>query len=1172
MIKIQLWDNNKIVRKIALCQNKPSGIRRDTSEEKFPLEDILMEFYKNAEIGTDFHSMDNLLRLYQQYCAEQGKLKLTLNQLVEEGWFSVLFGRWESALTRKSEFEGEDLSEYPNGEEIRFLLWIKEQETKTLPAVKIIGPENILKKWRQVYPDTPEIAWFLEKHFLICMEDQYYAWNGYTWNTVICHAVAKLWMVMGEGEFDRWLFIARCVKATYHVLDFLDYESQRTLLKYLREECFCKYEVPAWQTEDRFFVKCRLLENKKYIRNPEQYKNAGLWTGIRALDVVRYERYGFEQYHWLYTQIHDINLLLYVMIEYLGRISNTVSERVGEKLREYDRIGKWYEMVNPDAEIVYELLTNGNTLFIGFRYLVKNIREFSEDSAFYIENVMDIVTILLEEGCKEKGFLQGEEILSCFLYLMELTLCRAGRKQKEDIYKILLKRMIHAVGKEEYLSQISDEVVDYFGILLKLKNSVDWTRGYHLLLLCMNEWFYQNDKLQKLQLFSRLREILWEGYGMIFDGESEYAIYLDAGYFTPEICFDLYKNYMKDLPSAKRRALLLPVDGKRDVDKRSRIPHQYKLLLGVLYHIYDAGQRKDEVVKSALIEALEQVLIESGHVFDFASVQIYSSEEVLRQCIGILSSEDSTAAALINEMKKADVPELLLYYCSVNDKVLKQQFKEKINEKADVDSLEVFHDERAIDLVMDEQLVSLYPAVQKNLDGKLKMWQERGISEKEYYVEYARHQQCRLQYLQEKYDEILKGENAFFKAIVYMEVEKYKDFQKADHIWSGMIQQRKQKNYASSVFLNYLILLNREWEELDRENADHIAYLERQTDWLINMIEQEEIEKWGKETKEEYCYLVVQNKKLQGMDFLQNMYSYNSKYQLSLSARTFIDGPEESSKVRISKADVNYTDEDFVNILSRFKSMDEERRSQIYYSSRGIHGNGSMNQVLLVDKVLGVCEVIRNYGPRLVLVEKRANKQPKQKLYENYVTELFREVFNLAYGEWYDLTIHDQQEGASTGHTYGGHKSPASLDLVIYRNRKQKEIVEAFVLEERTTKKVFRDHLGKVVGNNNCHVPLAFMLVYGNSKDNDKAWKRYQSYLEKELKKDIVDSMITDVQLLEITEASYYVEDIMKNYTGFKLLRQRISFEGLPDQEVLHIFIDIAQNQEGELRNSMSKR
>lgn len=1168
--KIQLWDNNRILKQITLCQSMLSGQHRNPSEELFPLEDILMEFYRDAEIGIDFHSMDNLSRLYQGYCKEQGNLLFSLAQLIEEGWLSVIFGRWESALVREKEFDGEDLTEYPDEEVLRFLVWLKEQEKKCLPAVKVKCPKDVLEKWRLVCPDTPEISWFLDKHFLVCIEEGYYAANGYTWNIVIDHAMAKLWSVWGEGEFDRWLSVARCVNATYHVLDFLEYDSQRALLKCLREDCFCKYEVPVWQTEDRFFVKTRLLERKEYIKSPEKYKNTGLWTGIRAMDVIRYDSYGFEHYRWLYTQIHDCNLFFWAVVEYLNHISNTVSDAVGEKLRAYDRIGKWYEIGSLDAEIIYELLTNGTTLFIGFRYLVKNLRGYSEYGEFYVENVIDIVDILLEEGSRTRGFLQAEEIGSCLLYLLELT-SRSVRKQPEDIYEILLKRMIQAVGKEEYLSQISDGMVDYFEALLKLEAAVDWTRGYHLLLLCMDVWFYQDVRMQKLPLFLSLRNILWKGYGMIFNGECEYAIYLKPEYFTPKICFDLYESYIANESIAKRRAFLLPIDKKCYQDEKRVIPYQYKLLLRILYWIYEEGQHRDEVVKSALIEALEQVLIEQEHVFDFASVQIYSLEDVLQKCIGVLSSEDNTAAALIAKMQKADVPELLLYYHLVEDEVLKQKFLRKINENADEDSLDVFHDERAIDLVMDEQLVSLYPAAQKNLERKLKVWKQRGISGKEYFVEYAIHQQCRLQYIQGKYDEILKGENTFFKAIVYMEVENYKDFQKADTLWKEMISHRKQKNYASSVFMNYLVLLNREWAEADREDEDNIAYLEKQTDWIINIIEQEEIEKWGKETKEEYCYLVIQNRKLQGKEFLQGLYTYNSRYQLSLSARNFIDEPQDRSEVQISKADLNYTDEDFVNIISRFQNMDQERKSKIYYASRGIQGKGAMSEALLVDKVLGVCEVLRNYGPRLVLAVEKRGQAVRYKLYENYVTQLFREVFNLAYGEWYDLTIHDQQESASTGHIYGGHKSPAKLDLVVFRNHKQKEILEAFVLEEKTDRKVFKDHIGKVVGNNNCHVPLSFMLVYGNARDNDKVWKKYQRYLEHELKEDIMDTMIIDSRLQEITEAPYYVEKIMMNYTEFKFLRQIITFEDKTEQEILHIFIDIAQNQESELRNTMSK-
>ena len=45
-----------------------------------------------------------------------------------------------------------------------------------------------------------------------------------------------------------------------------------------------------------------------------------------------------------------------------------------------------------------------------------------------------------------------------------------------------------------------------------------------------------------------------------------------------------------------------------------------------------------------------------------------------------------------------------------------------------------------------------------------------------------------------------------------------------------------------------------------------------------------------------------------------------------------------------------------------------------------------------------------------------------------------------------------------------------------------------------------------------------------------------------------MDTMIIDSRLQEITEAPYYVEKIMMNYTEFKFLRHIITFEDKTEQ------------------------
>ena len=115
-------------------------------------------------------------------------------------------------------------------------------------------------------------------------------------------------------------------------------------------------------------------------------------------------------------------------------------------------------------------------------------------------------------------------------------------------------------------------------------------------------------------------------------------------------------------------------------------------------------------------------------------------------------------------------------------------------------------------------------------------------------------------------------------------------------------------------------------------------------------------------------------------------------------------------------------------------------------------------------------------------------KNEKNVLGEDLVTQLFRELYNIANSNWFNLKADDQRQMGSTGNWIGERKSPAELDIVICYAEQIVSVVEAFVLKEDTKIGVFKDHVGKIIGNNVTYAPLGIMLLYGNALDNDKTF------------------------------------------------------------------------------------
>ena len=96
-------------------------------------------------------------------------------------------------------------------------------------------------------------------------------------------------------------------------------------------------------------------------------------------------------------------------------------------------------------------------------------------------------------------------------------------------------------------------------------------------------------------------------------------------------------------------------------------------------------------------------------------------------------------------------------------------------------------------------------------------------------------------------------------------------------------QVRKHHNYAGAVFLNYFYLLNSELNRsIQNQTAEQEKILES-INWLIEIVEKEQIQKWTIDDKEAFGWFVVQSKKIHGDDYLRDFYIYNEKYHLSMS-------------------------------------------------------------------------------------------------------------------------------------------------------------------------------------------------------------------------------------------------------------------------------------------------
>ena len=1188
MNKLAIWNKETIMDKIALCTLKRDQYSSSYNMTNFPLSDILKDFYRDAELLEDFYSLENLKLLYTEYKKECENTSFTIDQLEQEGGILVMFGRWSSPLERLSVWENVKIdNEYEDAEIIQFLVWLKKQSRKNY-NLKLCKPEDKLKKWAMLYPDLPSIEWFEQQNFLFAINDEYFAYRAYTYSQEVDKALAGLWLEWKNEKPSYWIKIARALKGTYSIFEYLSEDYRRDLFLYIQNEFFYKMEIPDYRQTNKFYIKKRMLESPEYLKNVDKYQGIGLWCGNRVLDQKNYNQFGFEYYRDEYVHQQDSLLLLYPMLLYMKWGVDSENKSFCKQLECYDEICGFYRFNHYSISLLYEMLITKGTFYMAFRVLVRCERNsvLSEEE---IENaIVEIVAKIFEEGCKKKDYLDGHEIGMCLLDLMCI------KKQKKWRENSLFERIVDIVGEQVYFEIIWKELLLYFEGLLNIENTVEWVDAYHMILICMKRWFYFNSNNQELMYYRKFLDVVWKGYQIVFQKEGEYVKFLDVSYFEPELCHSLYKNYIQEKSSNVKRKLLFPKE-YLDSDVRDTIPYYYyRNLLAILYHILELQNRKDEVVKTVFIEVLEHVLLKDNVAeqkkdkewFDYTYMQIYSAEKIIAKCVGTLSSSSEAEKYLMNQLLKKDVPDLLIYFEATTDQRFKMQLKENIDKNAAINSLDVFHDERAIDIVIDNQIESLYPAVERIIEKKLRIWKERGIQEKSNFVRYAVHQKWRLKYIQREYKTILEGDNRFFKAIVYTEIEEYKDFKKADILWRRMIESKDREERSAVVYLNYLYLLNVELASQEKLEKDHLEYVNNQFERVCTMIETKEIQYWRKEEQENYVWFVIQQKKRMGEDYLFTFYSYKRKYELSISAEEFINIGQSGAELKNVISVQNNTDQDVSEMFRVFWAQTFEKRAFTYYQAKGITEIVEKNpgQTLLVDAVLTTCDALYNFGPQLVYVKENENgtiengkiekkSKPKDdnckyRLYEDNVTILFREIFNHAFGNSIKLFVHDQSKRGTTGAFFGGHFSPAEVDLTFQYDELTHEIAECFVLNDNTSNKVFKDHMGKIIGNNIRHESLSFMLVYGNLYRGDGGLNRYFEYLQKKAQSDFIEFGVAKMELLDFQKAPYYMHEFQRKYAWMKVKRQKIVFQNGREQEVLHIFVDIAKSQEAEIRRS----
>lgn len=1194
--------NSAFERVLGMCQSKEKA-SLSTEQYSFPLEDILLSFYKQAEIVVNPFSWEQLEHQFGKYCLQhEESVDFDLDECVEKGYILRILDTYESAVTHYFEFLKEkdlekkeiiDLSDYPDGAIIRFLVWLRIQKYDYGTVAKLDEVQSILNSFSRVYSDTPDSEWFISNQYLYQAEDGYYLGQGRGYESMITHAMARLWIDdcrSGEitaSKLKHWLALAGCVEINAMLMDYLDPLSGKMLVEGICRYILCSDYYPDWKSVDRFYNKIRILETCKYAKEPEKYKDIRLFCGVRLIDQENYEQYGFEyldhfSYGWNAVVVSAIQPVLY----HLEWIPKELQVNVLQRLNQLDRVGCLFSIYSLPPSSIMTLAARSETLFFTFRLVMRLLNEETEYGDFVWDQAGMYWSSLISKYAQQQDVAWVEEILLCSGYLFKRIVCQPTFENKTNRPGKLLQKIFHELSKEEYLCKYKEQYLKHFRELLSLE-PVALAHGYAYIQVFLGACLEQNTAENRYEVMSYVLDLIWNGFKMLLSSKTKAALYYRTEYLTDQICQTLYEKYIKDMTGVNRIAWFSDLLNLICTDDRALKAHQYRLLLDFSYRIYRQNQEDNKSLRQNCIMLLEEVLINNHELFDYDYMQIYRTTKVVQDIIAVLSCEDTESKRLIEFMKSAPVADQIVYYDAASDEALKSVLMEAIKARADQNSLKVFQNDFVIELILNHHISCLYEIVDTQLRFKLERWKKKGISEQMDFVEMARNQYYWLLFLkgmdlQDKgsFETILRTKESFFHAIIYMESPEHQNLEKAEQIWMMMLRERK---CYPAVYINYMLLLCRQ-TNIGKENEASIV-LQKKAHKLIELAEQRGFNHWNKEQMQRFYGLYFTLQKRLKVPYEEEFFDKKKAYRLQISLEQMWAGDDMEETEERKGPEINpesFSPKNMIAVLCRFAAASFYDKSKLHYLIKNViidHDN--QDSVFQMETILRTLEAIQQYGSQLSssskveqtehiedMVQEEGNYGKSEtkiiRLYESNVSQLFTIIYNFAYGEIYQIRVAQEVPGGTKGTELGGHLRSVPIDFQFNEAGRQ-SIMEAFVMNATTSKSVFKDHMQKILGNNIQCAPYAFMLIYGNAKKLEVQWNNYISYLANDFQKEFAPKGVVGNDLIPLKESRYFSESVTREHTGMNFQAQRITYDGR-EYEILHILADITKLSHLEIR------
>lgn len=581
------------------------------------------------------------------------------------------------------------------------------------------------------------------------------------------------------------------------------------------------------------------------------------------------------------------------------------------------------------------------------------------------------------------------------------------------------------------------------------------------------------------------------------------------------------------------------------------------------------------------------------HTITYERIVIFEMVDILRKAISCIIQQKEMADAFINEILASEIPELVLCAGVIDEKgfvsLLNDEIGRRTEESNNGDTMiPLYHEALFVDCVIKKRIDVLYSAVENSLEKKIIYYKSKRITNKnpEYRITYNLLQ--RLHYVQGRLDNVDENSRAFFDAVFLTEsITSFDRYCNALKAWKFWIQDNNCREYLFASCYNYVFTLYSIICVYEHCNENGISENEKTIisddyNWICDKVTQDYLAFWNETQQNEFFGLLFTVGNAIGHNVVKLVEDVSSKLGLKISEeQLFVSALSLNAEKNVlevlpqpERCDMT-EDGRIVESLQAFYCRPLKEKAKLFGRSKGIEENGkNWEGAFLLKTVLRCCELLQQSAPYLMSmedIEKMDEIGDKEEVItrpEDHISILFRECYNMAYNEFFDISISDQSKRSTTGHKISSSKvmSPAEADMVYYSDGKCCVLFEAFILGKKSGEAVYEDHMNKLMKNDISYHSPRFMIVYffDDWEKTKSRWNKYKEYIMKY--SNSVNEHGTanpmDVGKSEtLKESPCYVAEFSDRLAGMDLVRQIVEVDE-HKIELFHILVDLHFSKE----------